>query len=61
MAVKAAQNFLKIVISVESGTKGYNPPMKPHPLLLITLTLILLLTSCVPIPAIPPDTPALPS
>ncbi len=32
--------------------------MKPHPIALITLSLTLLLTACVPIPATPPATPA---
>ncbi len=31
--------------------------MKPHPIALITLSLTLLLTACVPIPATPPATP----
>ena len=42
-------------ISNKSGTKAFNPPMKPHPAYPIILSLALLLSACVPIPATAPE------
>ncbi len=50
--------FPQFAIPEERGTKVYNPPMKPHPALLIILSLALLLSACVPIPATAPETTA---
>ena len=50
--------FPQFVIPEESGTKVYNPPMKTHPALPIVLSLAILLSACVPIPATAPETTA---
>ena len=48
----------QIVIPEESGIKVYNPPMKLHPSYPFILSLALLLSACVPIPATAPETTA---
>ena len=45
----------QIVIPEESGIKVYNPPMKLHPSYPFILSLALLLSACVPIPATAPE------